>query len=280
MSATVVHYYRAAMHWIVGSQLMLLPFFSFAQSPSAMGSVQAGWNEMGAAFADVDGLFFNPANIILETEWAFSGAFRNSYGLALFSESSLAISRNFKKSAMGFGLYHSGNQDLQYNRVGATYARTLAPNFFAGVQFNWNYLQLPSVYGSKGGLTAEAGIRYQANERWSFGAAVLNVNQLRLSEYQDDRFAATLRLGGLFKASDKVKLLSDIWKSTEQQLIVGFGLAYEALPHFHLRAGVKSGGNIFACGLGYDWKSFQINCASSYHILLGFVPQFGLKWSR
>lgn len=154
----------------------------------------------------------------------------------------------------------------------------LAEKFYAGVQLNYQGIQLSQNYGNANTVTAEAGVYAEVTENWSMGFSVFNLSRTRLSEFQDDRLTTVMRLGTAYTFSRKLLVSAEFEKSIEYDLRFKSGLEYQIMDDFYFRGGVATAPVEFSFGTGYDFGMIQLDFGTAYDMILGWSPHFSLTY--
>jgi hypothetical protein len=260
--------------------ILLLPFWIGAQGAMPSGARSGGMLNASTTINDNWSYFNNPGALGKVASISAGISYENRYLLSDLQRQSLAIAVPTKFGVFSVGAIHQGNATYKNFRSGLGYAMKLADHFSAGVQFNYQGLHLPNYYGSSHTVTAEAGILVNINPKWNFGASLFNLGQNKLSEFKDDRYNTTLRIGAGFLPSKSVTILAEIWKDIDGPVSFKGALEYEAFKNFNLRLGVGNQPTAFAFGFGYRWKEFSIDLATAYHQVLGFSPQLSFTYEK
>lgn len=191
----------------------------------------------------------------------------------------MAYAQPLKYGVFSVGAQFYGYQQFRTQRIGAGYSLKLANRFFAGIQLNYQGLQLNENYGNRHGVTAEAGLQALLTDNWRLGFSVMNIGRAKLNDYQDERFSSIFRLGMSYLLSDKVLFLLESSKTVAHKARIKAGVEYLAVKNFFVRAGISGAPVEFSFGLGYKWNVIAIDTGSSYHQLLGWSPNFSLTYT-
>jgi hypothetical protein len=179
-----------------------------------------------------------------------------------------------------FGISYSGYGFSAYREtcVKLGYGLKLSEKLAAGIGIGYGLVRIPGAYGSRGVLIAEAGLQYKVNKRFTLGAHFYNASRSQIAEYNSERVPQSLRLGGDYAFSEKVRVSVEAAKDFDHPLQVRGGVEYRPHEMFYLRSGVSSGPVALAFGLGAEFKGFRIDLASAFHRTLGFSPQVSVVY--
>lgn len=248
-----------------------------------------GWLPVGArsnslanasvTIADVWAYHHNPGALAELKQASVGVSYENRFLLKEFQSQGIAYAQPLKVGVLSIGAQFYGYRQFRTQRIGAGYSLKLAERFFAGVQLNYQGLQLNENYGNRHSVTAEAGLQALLTDNWRLGVSVTNIGRAKLSEFQDERFMTNFRLGMSYLLSDKVLFLLEGSKTIVNKAKVKAAVEYQAVKNFYVRAGVSSAPVEFSFGLGYKWKVIALDAGSSYHQLLGWSPHFSLTYT-
>ncbi len=222
-------------------------------------------NQAGLAYIDraTAGAFFENKFFINDLGYGgFAGAIPLGNGSIGLSYSSL-----------GFSSYNEG-------KLGLAYGMKVSESIAIGTQLNYHHISIGAEdYGKTNALTAELGFSISLSERVSLAAHVFNITRTKLNDFNDERIPTILRFGAGYKISDEVMLTGEVEKDIDKTEIFKGGIEYRPVEILYIRLGAASSPGLFAFGLGLDFKSFQLDLASTYHSVLGYSPQISLTYA-
>jgi hypothetical protein len=247
-----------------------------------------GWQPVGArsmsmanstvAVSDVWSFHHNPGALANLKQTSAGLSYENRYLLKELQTQAFVVAIPLKIGVLSAGAQSYGYKVYRTTRIGFGYSMKLGEKLSAGVQLNYQGLRIEN-YGSKNSVTAEAGVLAKINEKISVGFSVLNFGRAKLSEFQDDRFSTSMRLGINYQLSNKVMLLAEAEKEIESPLRAKAGLEYELLDRFYMRVGAASNPMELTFGFGYWFKNnLKLDMGSAWQQHLGWSPHFGLTY--
>lgn len=263
---------------------LLFTFLFFFGSSFAQGWLPAGARSMSMANAsvalyDVWSYHNNPGALAKLDRLSVGLSYENRFLLKELQSQGIAVAVPMKIGVLSFGGFTYGYTQYRSTKAGMGYALPLAENFYAGVQLNYQGIQLSQNYGSANKLTGEVGIYGLITEKWHIGVAVFNLGRTKLSEFQDDRLSTLLRIGTSYHFSKKLIVSGEFEKNVEFPLRFKLGTEYLPVDKFYLRAGIATAPIEFTCGVGYNFGAIQLDLGSSYHQILGWSPHFSIEYS-
>lgn len=247
-----------------------------------------GWQPAGArsmsmanssvALEDVWSFQHNPGALARVRSTSAGLNYETRYLLKELQSQAFVFAQPLKIGVISAGAQMYGYKYYRTIRAGLGYSLKLGEKLSAGVQLNYQGLRIEN-YGSKGIVTAEAGILAKISEKVSLGFGIFNLGRTKLSSYEDDRFSTFMRLGISYKISGKVLVLLETEKEIESRLRIKGGLEYELLNRFFIRAGGASNPVEITSGFGYQFDNgLKMDLGSAWQQHLGWSPHFGLTY--
>ena len=253
--------------------------YSFAQGWLPVGARSNSLANASVTIADVWAYHHNPGALGELKQASVGASYENRFLLKEFQSQGIAYAQPLKYGVLSVGAQFYGYRQFRTQRIGAGYSLKLANRFFAGVQLNYQGLQLNENYGNRHGVTAEAGLQALLTDNWRLGFSVTNIGRARLNDYQDERFSTNFRLGMSYSLSNKVLFLLEGSKTIIDKARIKAGVEYQAVKNFFVRAGIAGAPIEFSFGFGYKWKVISIDAGSSYHQLIGWSPHVSLTYT-
>jgi hypothetical protein len=256
----------------------LLPLTLFSQGWVPTGARSNSLANASVALSDAWSYHHNPGALAEIHERAIGVSYENRFLLRELQSQGFVYAQPLKKGVISFGVQSFGYKNFRTFRGGLGYSMKLSEKFMAGVQMNYQSLNLTEFYGSQHTLTAELGIQCLLTEKWRVGMSLFNLGRAKLSAYQDDRFSTLMRIGMAYTFSEKLIFLTEAEKNLEFPIRLKSGLDYKITKQFYFRTGVATEPVEFTFGFGYKLKNFQLDLGSAYHQQLGWSPHFGLTY--
>lgn len=262
---------------ILHTTIILFSFSTFfAQGWQAVGARSMSLVNASTCISDVWAYHHNPGALASLNKTSVGISYENRFLLRELQGQGFAVAHPIKKGVLSFGGQLYGQSLYRTSRVGLGYSLQLSENISAGVQLNYQSLRI-SNYGQKGTVSGEFGMLAKINERVNVGFSVFNLNNAKLSLYQDDRFTTYLRVGLSYKVSSKVSILAEAEKQIESKLRPKGALEYQISDKFFLRAGVAGNPIEITFGTGFTFlNGLKLDFGTAYHQLLGWSPHIGI----
>lgn len=242
----------------------------------AIGARSAGMANAGVMLSDFSSVFNNQAGLafLKSTSIGFhhrSGFVREMDRQALgivIPTSSGTLASSF--SYYGYAHYHE-------TKAGLAYGRFLAEHLSAGVQIDYFNTRITGIYGRADVLTFEIGMMYKITGQLYVGSHVFNPVRMDIGE-MEEKIPTVFRLGLGYHFAENVLVCLEAEKDLEKQVVPRAGIEYQPLGRVFIRTGISANPVMNFFGLGYTWRSFHVDVAFSYHQILGYLPDFSLKY--
>ena len=185
----------------------------------------------------------------------------------------------YKQQILGLGFYRYGFEAYKEQQLQLAYTRAFGPNLSAALALHWHQLSIDH-YGRSATYSLDAGMQYRLNRSVRIGAHISNLSNNSFDE-QLIYAAIPLRLqvGALYQPGDEVLLAAGFEQISGKQPTVKAGLAYRLIPMFTLRGGFRMQPFSASAGVGFHWKSMELDMAYQTQGVLGYATQFGLAYA-
>jgi hypothetical protein len=236
-------------------------------------------NAMGntaVASSETWSVFNNQAGLAWSREVSAGIYLENRYLLRETSLKAAAFAIPFKIGSFGLSVQHFGFSLYSEMKAGLAYARSFGTRFSAGLQLDYLRIQLAENYGKRNLVTCEVGIQFKATETLTIGTHFINPVPIRISKEYAGYLPTCMIMGLSWKVIRSLILAAEVEKNIKQKPSFKAGLEYHLVKHFCARLGVITNPTIITFGFGTEWGRFQVDLASSYHLVLGYSPQFSL----
>ncbi|HMM11315.1 MAG TPA: hypothetical protein PKE03_04380 [Bacteroidales bacterium] len=241
------------------------------------GARQAAMGGASVTLSDIWALSNNPAGIAALQGLSAGMAFQNRFFMKELSQRSGVVAMPTRLGSFGLGFTQFGYHLYNENFVRLAYARTLHPNFRAGLGFNYIYVQAGDEYPAQQAVAFELGVQQRINSQLSMGAYLFNPSRAGFSQTTDDRLPMVIRFGLGFHFTDQLYGIAEVEKQSDRKPDIRTGLEYQ-YQQFFLRTGVAVNPSIFTFGMGMHLGGFTIDLSAGLHEQLGTTLQAGLQF--
>lgn len=257
-----------------------LPFYLFAAHNNvAEGGRSASMANASVALTDFWSLQNNQAGLAFYNHSACGVYFENRYMVKEMSLKAGGVVLPVKAGVFGLNLTYFGYPKYNESKLGLAYARSFGNALSVGVQLDYLLTSIAENYGKKGIATFEIGLMSKINANLTIGAHIFNPVQAKLTDYNNERIPAIIRLGAAYSFDENILVSVEAEKDTQMDPILKCGLEYRIIKPVYVRGGISTNPGIFSFGFGIDYKKLQVDFSSSVHNVLGYSPQISLFYT-
>ncbi|MBL6445248.1 hypothetical protein JMN32_02940 [Fulvivirga sp. 29W222] len=267
------------MKHLYGTLFFLLLFFvSEAQNgQSQIGARGAAMGYAVVATSDSWSSFNNPAGLYTCKNINGLFAFENKYGIAGFNSIAAGIVSPMLMGGVGISVFRFGDDLYNEQTAAISYGNRFG---LAGIGIRVNYLQYHiEGYGNKGIFTVNFGGIAELSKKLYFGALIRNINQAKLSDFENEHIPTILNAGLSFHPSDKIYLNAEIEKDVDLDAVMRIGLEYSFLKKLLARIGIKTKSFNSYFGLGLVLPRLKIDYALTVNPNIGYNHQAALTYN-
>ncbi len=265
-------------------KLLFLPIFFYCYLLAASNNFYLlGGRSMGMAGASVTLSDFwsaenNQAGLGFMNEVGGGLYYENRFGIKEMSIKAGAFAYPLKFGSFGLSVSSYGFKLYNENKVGISYGQKLSDKFSAGVQINYVSTQLGENYGKRQSITGAFGIMAKLSKELTLAAHLYNPTRSKISDYNNEKTPTIMRLGLMYKFSEKVLLAADAEKNIYEKAMIKSGLEYHPINILYFRIGVATNPTQNNFGIGIQTKELRIDMATGYHTKLGFSPAVSISY--
>jgi hypothetical protein len=238
---------------------------------SAVANASVCYTDLWSAFnnqAGLAGIKKFTAGVYFENRFGISELGVKSFALGIPAGESAAIA--LSGTYFGYSLYNEKKIGLG---VGKSFGKIKA-----GIQIDYLSTVIAEDYGNRTSFTGEAGIIAEPIQNLLLGFHIYNPTQAKIADYADERIPVIMRLGALYKFSEKVLVSVEDEKEVDAENIVKAGIDYRIAEVLYLRAGFATNPALSSFGFGLKFGQFVLDAAASFHQVLGFTPHISLQY--
>lgn len=263
------------------SIFLFLPSLSKAQAwGDVIGARFAGMNNASVALQGLWNVHSNPAGITQLNEPMAGINYNSRFMMNDLSTKSIALLYPVQWGKLAINMNYFGSALYHETKAGLVYARKLSKNLSAGIDLEYLSVTFGEGYGTSNKMTFGFGIQYAFSKVLTLGAYVFNPFGIRQDSMQSIAVPFLYRTGLAYTFSDK--LLTSLETEYNSMLLnwnIKAGIEFKANRHFAFRTGVGLRQQVFSFGMGYRWKKFSFNVASTLHQQLGLSSQFSVTYT-
>ena len=262
--------------------LLTVSWAASAQENFSMGARSAGMGHATLCLADVWATHHNQAALGYLEDAGVSVYYENRWLSSSMSvQGATAAFPTGKWGAVGVVYSRFGDANYNQSKYGLTYGVRLAKGFSMGVGLNYHDTRLGEGYGNKGNFVAEIGLLGEIGKKIRIGFHAYNLSRAVLVQdsLNNDRLPMIFRLGVMYTFSEKVLVSVEAEKDLDLPAIIRMGVEYRPVDLLFIRVGFNTQPFAPSIGLGFHFKGFRLDVASTIHPVLGVSPQGSLTYN-
>lgn len=174
-------------------------------------------------------------------------------------------------STFGGDGYREAHYSLGYGRA---FQFGTSRHVRIGITGRYYHTQIDE-FGSAGAVGLHLGLLLPLLPSLHLGAHVTNINGPSLT--RGERLPQTLSVGLRYRASDRLLLVTDVFKDLSFPASIRAGLEVRPLSLLALRAGVTTSPTRFTGGVGVRLEWIRVHIAAEQHAALGWSPSASLQ---
>lgn len=252
---------------------------SAAHEPFPIGARTTGLSGAAVTLTDIWAIRNNVAGIASLKKTELGLFAENRFNIAAFSTVGLQAVFPTKKAGV-FGIDFSRFGDQWYNeqRIGIGFGHRLGM-VNLGIKADFLQTHLEEL-GSKKMVAISLGGQSEVIPHLVFGASIFNINQAKISDYQDERLPTVMRAGLSYQPIKQVLVITEAEKHVEYPVNIKVALEYKLIEKLTLRTGVATATEQFSFGTGFQVKQLQFDYGFGRQAILGNLHQLAIsfKW--
>ena len=258
--------------------LLHVNLFAGGENISA-GARSSGVANASVCFTDLWSAFNNQAGLADIKKFTGGIYFENRFGISELGIKSFAAAMPVAESgALALSGTYFGYSLYNEKKIGLGFGKSFGKKLKAGVQLDYLSTVIAEDYGTRTSFTGEAGIIAEPLQNLLLGFHVYNPTQAKVTDYADERIPVIMRVGALYKFSEKVLVSVEDEKEIDAGNVVRAGVDYKIADVLYLRGGFATNPALSAFGFGLQFGQFTLDAAASFHQVLGFTPHISLRF--
>lgn len=226
--------------------------------------------------------FFNPGLLPFISKKSIGFQYHNRYQLKelgtvtgnfLFPNNFLPVA--FHVSSFGYDEYRESMFRLSVGKA-------LHERWNLGVGIHYTILQTALINERQARLSADLGISFLFVENLLIGMLIMNTPSVRLGSETADTNIFTgylLKIGLSWEIVNNMLIAADMGTGRDHPVLGSVGMEYVVFDKFYLRSGLQMVPLMPSAGVGFDFMSFSLDIAATWHSVLGVSSGIGLSFS-
>ena len=259
--------------------LICFPTFILAGNDNIhIGGRSAGMGHASVTLSDVWSSHHNQAGLGWLTKVEAGVFAQNRFLVKEMNYIGFAYAHPVKSGAFALSFTNFGYSQYGESKLGLAYGMKFSDRITGGVQINYHNTRIGNNYGSASVLSSEMGLQAKLTSKLELGLHLFNPTQAKLNDFNDERIPTIMRLGMAYTFSNKVFITLEAEKDIDFPANFKAGIEYKANDKIYLRGGIGASPTAATFGVGVYHKGLKFDLASSYHQVLGFIPEVSLTY--
>jgi hypothetical protein len=223
-------------------------------------------------------IWHNPAGISELNNLSTGISYRTIQNIEGFNTVGLAIGIPFKIGAFGIGVSKIG--DLLYNeqQVSLSYGNKFGITDL-GIKIAYHQFHFEG-FGNKAVPVISFGGITGLSKTFFIGAFIENINQAKLSDFQDERIPTIMQVGVSYRPLESIVLNIDMRKDIDFEASVLIGISYAFIDNLILKTGINTKPTRQYFGLDFIPNNIRgrLSYSLSKQKLLGLSHQVSIQY--
>lgn len=249
----------------------------FPQGGDFLGFNSARSASMGQCASVLPG-YANPASQSFDRQRHISFDYSNRYWLKALSTYSLSAGMPGRWLDVSLYMSRFGMSAYNENKISVSASKRLGSTLSLGLHMNYILVQMAEAENVHA-LTVDAGLLLEPVENLRLAAVVYN--PFRRGVVKGDRtekLPQAVTAGVSYKFLGRMLVAGEVYKESRREVSYRFGIEYEPVSMFVIRAGLSSSPFVPTAGIGLHLGAFDIDLAFAGQASLGPVICSGLTF--
>ncbi|RDV17061.1 hypothetical protein DXT99_00645 [Pontibacter diazotrophicus] len=249
-----------------------------AQADEPMGARAAALGNASVTLPGLWALHNNVAGIANMVQPEAGAYVHNRFGVRAFTTAALqAVYPTVKYGTYGLSISRFGDELYSQQAIGIGVAHKLG-QFSLGAKADVWQIAVEG-YGSRKALALSVGGQGEIIPNLYFGAYAYNLNQARLSSFEDERLATIMKAGLSYRPYQRLLLAIETEKNIDYEADFKAGVEYQVLQEkFILRTGFSTLTRKATFGAGFRARQLQVDYALGSTTLLGLGHYLSISY--
>jgi len=260
---------------------MVIFLYCLADTCNAQIRMGAGLEAMGNTSSTITNTWsawHNPAGLSGIDQKSIALSYRILQDIEGFNSVGIAYAHPLKVGTLGIGISRFGDQLYNEQQVSLTYANKFGITEL-GVEVAYHQYHFEG-FGNKAVPVISFGGITELSSQFYIGAFIQNINQAKLSDFQDERIPTIMQLGVSYRPLDNIMINIDLQKDIDFDTSVLIGLSYAVIDNLKIMTGINTSPNRQFFGLTFDPHNIrgEISYTLSNQEFTGLSHQISLQY--
>lgn len=242
----------------------------------SLGARSMALGEASASISDQWAIFNNVAGIGEEESTSALFSYQNRYATSALSSFSAAFIKPLSFGVTGISAYKFGDNLFSEQKLSLSFADKIGI-VALGSSINYVQYRIQGV-GSKGLVSIDFGGIVSFGEQLNFGAFISNINQARVSNFENENLPTIMRAGITYQPIESLMINVEIEKDLDFTEQFKTGIEYKFYKQFYARTGFRTQPFHSSFGLGFRPKKILVDYAFSNNSSIGDIHELSVAY--
>ena len=259
---------------------LILCSIAFSIENHPVGARSRALSDAFVSVSDLWSTFHNQAGIAGWNNVIVGFYYESRYMIDELSLAAGSVLLPVNQGCFGISFYQFGKGSFKENKYAFAYALQLNGKLRAAIQLDYFSHRFPENERSKGVVTFETGIIYQATKNLFLGAHIFNPVKAGIETFQGkEKMPLVFRLGGHYQFAEMVMVVLEVHKSSDLPVIIKSGIEFSPAKNLALRFGVSGKPINYTAGIGYTVGKLTTDISFGYQGNLGVTPAISIQFA-
>jgi hypothetical protein len=256
--------------YLLYALLLLLQYIpcNAINNPNQIGA--RGWAMGGASVANIDAFsaFNNQAAMAFLPKLTLGFYADNRFGIADLGAQAFALALPTRSATLALSYQHFGMPNYSDQKIGIAVAKQFGEKIAFGIQLD--YFANTLITQKSRAVSFEAAMLAKLTEKTQLGIQIYNPIQTQNAEPTNNfQRPTTFRVGVAHQLNKKVCLAAEAEKDLQYAAPnAKVGIEYQPVPMLYIRGGISTNPQLNSLGIGFKFKGFVVDVATSLHPVL------------
>ncbi len=220
----------------------------------------------------------NPAGVSSLRQLSAAISYSTVQNIEGFNTVALAAVLPIKVGAFGLGVSRFGDGLFNQQQVNLSYGNRFGITDL-GIRLSYYQYHFEG-FGSKGVPVISFGGITTITDQFLIGAYIENLNQAKISDFQDERIPTIMQVGISYRPLESVAINVDVQKDIDFKASVLVGLSYAVIDNLTIRSGFNTSPSRQFFGLDFIPNNIKgiLSYSLSHQQILGYSHQVSIQY--
>lgn len=267
------------MSYIKAFSLILFTIcYSEAYSQTKIGAPNEAMGNATSTTSNIWSTWHNPAGVSGLRQSSAAISYRTTQNIEGLNTAGLAIILPIKIGSFGLGVSRFGDDLFNQQQINLSYGNNFGITDL-GIRLSYYQYHFEG-FGNKGVPVISFGGITTIGKEFFIGAFIENINQAKLSDFQDERIPTIMQVGISYRPLKSIAINIDVQKDIDFKASVLAGISYRVIDNLTIKTGFNTNPSKQFFGLDFIPNNIKgtLSYALSHQEVLGFSHQVSIQY--